>query len=222
MLTRQEIKAKAKIAVSQQRGTAILLPVIVFLVGLGGSAIGIIPVIGWLVSLVVSLILLVLEVGLCGCFVKIYKEERTDLAEPFNGLSVNFLRKLGSYLLMMLFAFLWSLLLFIPGIIKMYAYILTPYILATCPNVKAVDAITLSRRMMVGNKMKVFVMHLSFIGWFLLGILTLGILLLLYVAPYFSATSAGFFEEIKNEALANGVVTEEELYGSDPVEARIQ
>ena len=67
-----------------------------------------------------------------------------------------------------LFTFLWSLLLVIPGIIKQYSYAMTPYILAENPGMTATEAITESRRVMDGNKWRVFWLGFSFIGWGLL------------------------------------------------------
>jgi len=67
-----------------------------------------------------------------------------------------------------LFTFLWSLLLVIPGIIKQYSYAMTPYILAENPGMTATEAITESRRVMDGNKWRLFCLGFSFIGWALL------------------------------------------------------
>ena len=67
-----------------------------------------------------------------------------------------------------LFTFLWSLLLVIPGIIKQYSYAMTPYILAENPGMTATEAITKSRRVMDGNKWRLFCLGFSFIGWGLL------------------------------------------------------
>ena len=67
-----------------------------------------------------------------------------------------------------LFTFLWSLLLVIPGIIKQYSYAMTPYILAENPGMTATEAITESRRVMDGNKWRLFCLGFSFIGWELL------------------------------------------------------
>ena len=67
-----------------------------------------------------------------------------------------------------LFKFLWSLLLVIPGIIKQYSYAMTPYILAENPGMTATEAITESRRVMDGNKWRLFCLGFSFIGWGLL------------------------------------------------------
>lgn len=67
-----------------------------------------------------------------------------------------------------LFTFLWSLLLVIPGIIKSFSYAMTPYILAENPGMTATEAITESRRVMDGNKWRLFCLGFSFIGWGLL------------------------------------------------------
>ena len=67
-----------------------------------------------------------------------------------------------------LYTVLWSLLLVIPGIVKIYSYAMTPYIMAEHPSLTANEAITESRRIMDGNKWRLFCLDLSFIGWELL------------------------------------------------------
>ena len=74
-------------------------------------------------------------------------------------------------LLMAIYTLLWSLLLVIPGIVKSFSYAMTPYILAEHPEMTANEAITESRRIMDGNKFRLFCLGLSFIGWRLLCIL---------------------------------------------------
>ena len=74
---------------------------------------------------------------------------------------------------------------------------MTYYILQDNPDMKGIDAITASRQMMNGHKWDLFVLHLSFIGWFLLSSLTFGILQICYVAPYLSATTAAFYDNLK-------------------------
>ncbi|MCT4573888.1 DUF975 family protein, partial [Bacillus thuringiensis] len=54
------------------------------------------------------------------------------------------------------------------------------------------------RRMMDGHKMEYFILCLSFIGWFILSCITLGIGFL-WLIPYFYTTSAAFYEEIAEE-----------------------
>ena len=70
---------------------------------------------------------------------------------------------------------LWSILFVIPGYIALYRYAMTPYIMAENENLSVMEAITESKRIMMGNKWRLFCLDLSFLGWELLGILTLGI-----------------------------------------------
>ena len=125
--------------------------------------------------------------------------------------------KIGGFFLMNLFIFLWSLLLIIPGIIKSYAYFMAPYILADCPEVEATDVLNLSKRMTNGYKGDIFLMQLSFFGWWLLSFLTLGALGIVYVGPYYRTSLAGMYDELKRHALENGIVSPEEL-GMAPLE----
>ncbi|MGI5894584.1 MAG: DUF975 family protein [Candidatus Merdivicinus sp.] len=98
-------------------------------------------------------------------------------------------------LLLSIFILLWSLLLIIPGIIASYSYAMTPYILAEHPEYGALEAIRRSKEMMRGNKMRLFILNLSFIGWVILGALTCG-LGMLAVTPYMQAATADFYREI--------------------------
>ena len=88
---------------------------------------------------------------------------------------------------------------------------MTPYILAKFPNVDAVSAIDISRRIMNGRKADLFVVDLSFIGWNLLSVLTFGILQIFYVSPYQMITRAGCFDEYLADALENGRISLDEL-----------
>lgn len=113
------------------------------------------------------------------------------------------LRYVGGMLLMGIYVFLWTLLLVVPGIIKAIAYTLVPYILKDYPELSVNQAIKLSVKMMKGHKMRCFLLSLSFIGWILLGILTLGIGYI-WLIPYMYTTMAAFYQDVKNEYIANG------------------
>lgn len=145
--------------------------------------------------------------------VAMYRGEPSSIEDIFREGFDNFGRKLGGYLWMELFIYLWSLLFVIPGIIKAISYALTPYILADCKNVRATDALKLSMRMMEGHKWEYFVLGLSFIGWMLLTSLTCGLLYVFYVGPYMNNTFAGYYAERKAAALAEGTVTQAQLAG---------
>jgi uncharacterized membrane protein len=73
------------------------------------------------------------------------------------------------------------------------------------PHLSGLKAIKTSKTMMYGHKWKLFCLCCRFIGWFLLGIVTLGIGLL-WVAPYFTASFAIFYEDIKAQEIMNAQV----------------
>lgn len=85
----------------------------------------------------------------------------------------------------------------IGGIIKRYSYYLVPYIVAENPDIPARKAVTLSRRMMKGHKWECFVFELSFIGWYILGAMTLGLTSYFYSNPYKSASFAEYYVQIR-------------------------
>ena len=95
-----------------------------------------------------------------------------------------------------LFIFLWALLFIIPGIVKAYSYRMVPYIIKEHPEISGTQAITLSRQMMNGHKWNTFVLDLSFLGWHILSILTLGILEIFFVTPYIQATDAELYKAL--------------------------
>ncbi|MGL5642008.1 MAG: DUF975 family protein [Paraclostridium sp.] len=78
--------------------------------------------------------------------------------------------------------------------------LLTPYIIIDREDLSTLEAISLSMKMMKGNKWKYFVIELSFIGWGILSILTLGIGFL-WLSPYISLTQANFYRDLNYNSL---------------------
>jgi len=103
-------------------------------------------------------------------------------------------------------------LLIIPGIYWSYCYALVPYLLAENPYMTTERAMELSKQMMEGEKWAYFVLELSFVGWYLLGALCLGIGTL-FVNPYAEATYAEFYAAMRSKAFANGLSDSNELGG---------
>ena len=203
MFNRMEIKQRAKATFLNEYGISIGAFVLYVLIAAAASSIT------W--GLGALLIAPPLMVGYCSFVLRIYKGENGDIGDMFaNGFS-NYGRNLGGMLWMELFVFLWSLLFVIPGIIKALAYSMTPFILADCPNVRATDAIKLSMHMTHGHKGGIFVMCLSFIGWWILSGLTFGILQILFVGPYTSTSFAGLYVDMKARALSSGIIRPEEI-----------
>lgn len=77
-------------------------------------------------------------------------------------------RAVGLKLLSSLLVYLWSLLLIIPGIIASYRYAMAEYFLMQEPSLSPFEAINRSKAYMRGNKLRMFTLELSFIGWSLL------------------------------------------------------
>ena len=98
-----------------------------------------------------------------------------------------------------LFIFLWSLLFIIPGIMKGYSYMLVPYILLDEPDLSPTEVLKRSEQLMKGNRWRAFLLDLSFLGWIIFGILTLGIGLVFWTNPYMDSTDAALYLELKNQ-----------------------
>jgi len=142
-----------------------------------------------------------------------YLDNRGCFSFAFDGR--NYLGIVGTMALMNLYLFLWSLLLIIPGIVKSYAYRMVPYILADNPNIGASRAIELSNKMTYGHKFDMFILDLSFLGWYLLGALCFGIGIF-FVKPYEHATNAELYLVLRQNAIERGDVSPWELNLYDP------
>ena len=94
------------------------------------------------------------------------------------------------------FVLLWSLLLVVPGVVKAYEWRLVPFLLADDPSLGWREAARMSSERMAGQKLDAFWLDLSFIGWWLLGSLSFGVLNILLTVPYYGLTLAGLYETL--------------------------
>lgn len=153
-----------------------------------------------------------LIVGASGYFLDFGdKENLSGTYAIENTFNSSYLRKLGGMAWSVLWTFLWSLLLIIPGIIKWFSYAMTPYILADCPNVKPTDALKISMRIMDGRKFDLFTLKLSFLLWNILGAMFFFIPHILWVGPYKQAVYAEYYKDRIEESIKKGIISEEEL-----------
>ncbi len=149
-----------------------------------------------------------LMVGSCRFFLKFRKNNPTDIGELFHSYKdKTFLNVAKVTFLRDLFITLWTLLFVIPGIIKAFEYWAVDYILAVRPDMPYNKALDLSKKMMHGHKMDVFVMEISFFGWYLLSAFTLGILPICYVNPYVQIAMTELYSEIREDAIRRGIVS---------------
>lgn len=149
--------------------------------------------------------LLPLSWGLYCIFLEVFRGKNVELKWLIDGYKET--RVLGTMLLMTLYTYLWFLLLIIPGIIKSFSYAMTPYILRDYPELSYNAAIEKSMAMMKGYKMKLFLLYLSFIGWALLCILTLGIGYF-FLMPYMYTSISAFYEDLKEQQAEQVIVAE--------------
>ncbi len=112
----------------------------------------------------------------------------------------DFARNIILQLVKTIFILLWSMLLVIPGIVKAYAYSMTFYIAVKEPEQKGIDAITKSKDLMNGKKTDFFSLDLSYLGWYLLGFLTFGIIWLWVIPKHLTARTV-FYNDVYEESL---------------------
>lgn len=153
-----------------------------------------------LISVLLSIwVTMPLGVGVYCAFKNLYLDGDVRVVENmFNIGFTDWKRNVIGMFLASLFTFLWMLLLIVPGVIKGLAYSFTPFILKEHPELSPRDAIRLSVSMMEGHKWDFFLLCLSFFGWILLSILTLGIGLL-WLVPYMYTTYVAFYEDVRAE-----------------------
>lgn len=158
------------------------------------------------ISLIGSIIIILLKVFVQDVFTIGYKryflEQRRyntsvkKLLFPFN---VHRPIHLGLIILVKnIYLLLWDITI-IGGIIKHYQYLMLPYVLAENPNINKKEAFRLSKEMMKGLKWKTFKLDLSFIGWEILNVLTLGILEIVFLDGYKQCTYAELYMQIRKD-----------------------
>lgn len=201
-LTREELKKQAKAILSAHYWPVVGATFLVILIYSGASSL--ISVAGWF--------LFPLFMGLTLYYLALADGKAATISELFSSSFDGryYLRRVGGYLWMLLFTFLWSLLFVIPGIVKSFSYSLTPYILARYPKVKAKDALKISMACMDGHKAELLVLELSFLGWWLLASITLGLAGIFFVTPYVFITSTLWEKQVMEQAIERGIFTYEE------------
>ncbi|MFD9625228.1 DUF975 family protein [Peribacillus muralis] len=146
---------------------------------------------------VLSIILIPLTIATTWFYLNLVRDGNPDIPDVFSIYKdgKTSFKLIGASILQGIFIFLWSLLLIIPGIIKSLAYSQLFFLLKDHPQYTVLEAISESRKKMNGLKWKYFLMNLSFIGWGILCIFTLGIGLI-WLIPYIGTTLAAFYNEL--------------------------
>ena len=171
------------------------------------------------ISGIISLICAPLSITLAAVYLSLIRGRKMELGESFSyvfktAFDGKYLNRFLTQLLKTVFSFLWALLFIIPGIIYGYKVYFTDYILADNPNLTWREALALSKKITKGHKGELFVFDLSFIPWFLLIIVTLGIASI-YVTPYIMTAKALLFENFKARGLQLGELAADDFVSAE-------
>ena len=203
-MNRQEIKAKAKELAFNNKWVIwkpyLIIFGISFLFGLVMGYFGIDTEhgIGALLASALEIALIPASIGYIYYVIKFVNGEVMDVKEALLSKYKLFGLILVTSIMVGLFTTLWTLLLIIPGLIYAYKVSMVNYILADTAdeNTSWKDIINQSKEMMNGYKMDYFIFGLSFFGWILLSIVTLGIAII-WVYPYMTVAQVMYYQELK-------------------------
>ena len=198
-MTYSELRAYASDKCKKNSGTLAVITLIYIILSSGGTVSSESDSKWFLLGLLLSLIYLLIYGPIYYGYIYVIKKncdkqivEVKDLFKGFSRYSFSFVLEL----LRGIYVFLWSLLFVIPGIIKGCAYSMSNFIALENPELSANECITRSKEMMDGHKWDYFCLRLSYIGWYILSALTLGILSF-WVMPKVETASYLFYKSIK-------------------------
>lgn len=164
-------------------------------------------VFGWyyVLNVLISIVLIPLNIGVAQNVLAWSRGEDVNkwkvLFGGFNSAKI-FFKQVGVVVLNTILCALWAILLIVPGIIKGLAYSMYPYVLRDEPDLSVWQTLNKSEAIMKGYKGKLFLMYLSFVGWFILGAFTFGILYI-WLTPYIMTSTAKFYDDVRR-AYYNG------------------
>ena len=164
-------------------------------------------VFGWyyVLNVLISIVLIPLNIGVAQNVLAWSRGEDVNkwkvLFGGFNSARI-FFKQVGVVVLNTILCALWAILLIVPGIIKGLAYSMYPYVLRDEPDLSVWQTLKKSEAIMKGYKGKLFLMYLSFVGWFILGAFTFGILYI-WLTPYVMTSTVKFYDDVRR-AYYNG------------------
>ena len=193
-MDRVQLKSMAKEQIKGKIWNLLAVMLIIYVIIWAASLIlGMIPYVGALLGAVV---VMPMTISLIRIYLAVVNEDKKpQIADAFGGYDDAW-SAIKVSLLVTAFTYLWSLLFIVPGIIKYCSYSQAYYILAENKGMSAIEAINRSKAMMEGHKMDFFILGLSFIGWGIVGLITLGVAYI-WIMPYMQATYTNFYNSIK-------------------------
>lgn len=155
-----------------------------------------------ILTLSILLMTTVIQIGYMSYCLMLSRNLEPKFKNIFDGFAF-FLRIIWLSILQGLLIFLWSLLFIIPGIIAAYRYRQSYYIMFDNPEMSALECIRKSKALMRGYKADLFVLDLSFIGWWFLDSIIISFLyiplLSIWLEPYTGVTYANFYNALNTK-----------------------
>ena len=205
-MNRAELKSMAKEQIRGNIGILFVVTLVIAAVsGIASALLSLIPVVGSLLAIVIATP--AFSLSIYRVYLALAKGVKPQAKDAFSGFD-DFWAAFKVTFLVGLYTFLWSLLFVIPGIVKGISYSMAMYVLAENKGMSATECINASKEMTNGHKMDLFVLSLSFIGWMILGSITLGIAYI-WITPYMQATFTNAYNSLKPAVVETAEVTQE-------------
>jgi uncharacterized membrane protein len=177
-------------------GITILLSTVIGLLSLDSEWLG-----NTLNVIVSILLILPLQWAFANALLQLVRGDNNITENTKQSFKTNYRTFVLTYLLMIIILLgIGVVTLLIGTFILAYAYRMVPYLIQEYPELTPREALKLSREMMRGHKWNLFVLDLTFMGWILLTVLTLGIGGL-WLTPYMQTTVAHYYEDLKQATI---------------------
>jgi len=146
-----------------------------------------------IVTSVFSIIETVFMVGYAKYTLDFVRGKKQDWKAPFSFIKDHFIAVILLSLLVDLIILGGTILLIVPGIIFAIGHTFYQEVYVDNEDLKTMEVVKKSWNLTKGYKMDIFILTLSFIGWGILGVFTLGILYI-WLIPYMNVTLLLFYE----------------------------
>ena len=139
-----------------------------------------------------------LNVGVAAVYINLVRnDEKIRIKNFFCGFK-KFVSSAVLSLMYTLVVTLWTLFFIVPGIYVAYSYALVFHVKSDNPTWGWKQCFDESERLMEGNRLKLFKLQISHLGWFIIGLAFVGVGAL-WAVPYVESSTAVFYEQVRLE-----------------------
>jgi len=161
---------------------------------------------GRLIDVAISIMKLMLGVGFTLFCMNVARGAAAGAGTLFDAFGY-FFKVLWLSIIISILTTLWTMLFIFPGWIAHYRYSFAYYILLDDPDKSALECIQESKELTRGHKWELFVLDISFLGWFLLSLIPF---VAIYTKPYIEITRINYYRSISGRMNAPEYLLEAE------------